>query len=971
MNRISLLIILLLLGVANIRAIDYAWEDARNLPVAATVDVVVVGGSTGAVAAAQAAAHAGASVFLAAPRPYLGEDMAGTMRLWLEPGEVPTSELGRALFPAGDLTTPLTVKKALDDALLTAGVQYRFSCTAVDILRDAGGDPTGIVMTNRSGRQAVVAKVIIDATDNAWVARQAGMHFYEPQYPHTRTFTRIVVGGEIKKGKDISARVLPQQLTEGTVKFPLIEYTLKLSLPDSSYLALNDAEQRARDLTYDDKQARAADNLFGVPADHFINRLIASKFQGNRWPGIAGIPLTASSETPYLYILGGCLDVPRDWAAQVLRPLNLLAFGARIGTAAAETAKKRSGLQEVGLTSVNHVTTVKGDTREPENFRSVEKVQSGIDIQGHSVAVLADYDVVVIGGGVSGCPAGIGAARPGARTLVIEALYGLGGVGTQGGIASYYYGNISGFTAEVPPPGRRWDISQKMEWWRTTLHKSGADIWFGVQGCGALVENGRVTGVIVSTPQGRGIVRARVVIDSTGSADIATAAGAASIFFDSSDIAVQGAGLPGFGVHPVEMNTDFTLVDETDLLDSWQLLVTAKKNYPSSFDIGQLIDTRERRRIVGDFTITVLDQVTGRKYPDVISQANAPFDTHGYTIDPYFLLENPQGHTNLLRSYIPYRCLLPRGLEGILVTGLGISANRDAMPVIRMQPDMQNQGYAAGVAAALSAQAECTPRNLDIRLLQRHLVAIGCLPAVILFWQDNSSVNEARLLAAVAQAGNENSDVAILLANTASALPLLRDSYTNALSTDDKLGYAKTLAVMGDNTGITTLLEELELHAWDKGWNYTAMGQFGSSISEVDGLIQALGRTKDIRALPAIFKKMKQLGPDDAFSHYRAVALALESIRDASAAKPLATLLDQPGVMGHDIKDIGTAWQREFTSTTDNNARALALREIMLARALFRCGDYNNFGRDTLNNYRNDLRSLFSRHARAVLAENR
>ncbi len=62
------------------------------------VDVVVVGGSTGAVSAALAAAEQGASVFLAAPYPYLGEDMTSTLQLWLEPGEQPTSSLARRIY---------------------------------------------------------------------------------------------------------------------------------------------------------------------------------------------------------------------------------------------------------------------------------------------------------------------------------------------------------------------------------------------------------------------------------------------------------------------------------------------------------------------------------------------------------------------------------------------------------------------------------------------------------------------------------------------------------------------------------------------------------------------------------------------------------------------------------------------------------------------------------------------------------
>ena len=70
-------------------------ESTRTVPAAYEVDVVVIGGSTGAVAAAQAAAQKGAHVFLAAPYPYLGEDMTATLRLWLEDGEVPDTPLAR------------------------------------------------------------------------------------------------------------------------------------------------------------------------------------------------------------------------------------------------------------------------------------------------------------------------------------------------------------------------------------------------------------------------------------------------------------------------------------------------------------------------------------------------------------------------------------------------------------------------------------------------------------------------------------------------------------------------------------------------------------------------------------------------------------------------------------------------------------------------------------------------------------
>jgi hypothetical protein len=73
-------------------------QSAREVPVAASVDVVVVGGSTGAVSAAVAAAKTGAKVFLVAPRSYLGDDMTATLRLWLEDGERPESPLAKEIF---------------------------------------------------------------------------------------------------------------------------------------------------------------------------------------------------------------------------------------------------------------------------------------------------------------------------------------------------------------------------------------------------------------------------------------------------------------------------------------------------------------------------------------------------------------------------------------------------------------------------------------------------------------------------------------------------------------------------------------------------------------------------------------------------------------------------------------------------------------------------------------------------------
>lgn len=178
-------------------------ESARAIPVASEVDILVVGGSTGAVAAATAAAAAGAKVFLLAERPYLGDDMTATLRLWPQPGDELDTPLAKQLFAdprhAKNSTTspprPMHVKKTLDEALLAAGVHYLYNCSPCDVLRDADDQPCGIVMANRAGRQAIIAKVIIDATQRAIVSRRAGARF-RPYPPDPQTMKYVVIGGD-------------------------------------------------------------------------------------------------------------------------------------------------------------------------------------------------------------------------------------------------------------------------------------------------------------------------------------------------------------------------------------------------------------------------------------------------------------------------------------------------------------------------------------------------------------------------------------------------------------------------------------------------------------------------------------------------------------------------------------------------------------------------------------------------------
>ncbi|MGE5293830.1 MAG: FAD-dependent oxidoreductase, partial [Solirubrobacterales bacterium] len=877
--------------------------------------------------------------------------------------------------------TPMQVKRTLDDALLNAGVQFLYGCYATEILQDRDGRLAGIVMANCSGRQAIRAKVVIDATSRATVARMAGARF--DRYPEgMHTFTRVIVGGQPVTDQRVQARQLPTPVYDSDGKIhQAIEYTLELPMNDGSFASYAQAEQLARDMTWQPEQVDASEQLFELPTD----RIRGQALQCCMWPGAdkVDVNICRPIRMERLYVLGGCADVSRRAVKQMMRPLELMQVGARVGEAAAAEAAKIKTPEGVDVAIRKGKPAASGDVHEDRAWMRIGPQTPCVTTDDTVLPVLGEYDVVVVGGGTGGAPAGIAAARQGAKTLVMEYLHGLGGVGTMGLIGHYYYGYREGFTKELDEGvaelggqgegksirGEPWNSQVKIEWYRRELRKAGADIWYGVLGCGAFVEGNRVKGVVVATPDGRGVVLAKAVVDATGSAVIAASAGAECVYTGGEHIAVQGTGLPYWELGARYTNTDYSFIDDLDVVDAWQSFLAARKKFANHYDLGQIIDSRERRQIVGDFSLSPMDVYLDRTFPDSVVRANSNFDSHGFTIHPLFLLRPPD--QKALPCYVPYRCLLPKGIEGVLVTGLAVSAHRDVMPVIRMQPDVQNQGYAAGIAAATSARENKGLREIDIRRLQEQLVQKGNLPAEVLAHKDSFPLPRERVEQAVRTVAKDFEGIEVIFAQVETALPLLREAYKTAATDSDRLTYAHILGILYDPTGAETLAKAVAAREWDKGWKYTGMGQYGMSMSPLDSLLVALGRTRSDIALEPILAKVSQLGPQHEFSHHRAVAMALETLGDHAAAKPLADLLRRPDMSGHAWTTIDAAINQIPPSDVDTTTRECSLRELVLARALYRCGDCDGLGEKILGQYAQDLRGHYARHALAILGQRR
>ena len=984
----------------------YCRMPKRNLPVLREVDFIVAGATLGGLSAALKAATLGARVFVIGYMPYMGEDICGTCKYLFDEhtGDHP---LLKQLFPEDGDRTPFHIKKVLENQLIDHNVDFLYSSMVTEVLFEDPSTPNGVVIANRSGQQILRGKVILDATPGASVARLAGARFHEEKSGKPQPFQFITVGNTTDPTRN--KRTLPVSPEKGNAAMSANEYTFVRQPEDWSYPSLCSIEQDIRGRVWDPDQVDAADHLFYLPPYHIEGLSSDPNHRSDTSHASSDINHASNAsdasdinhadhllppEGPSLnafvpanrkrmYVLGGCADISRTAASELLKPEHLILAGERIGEAAANAVKKIRLSPDTSLGKGKESPSMEGTLRIGAAPIRPEMTKKRIKLNPAVVPVIGEYDTVILGGGTVGANAGISAARNGARTLVVEYLHGLGGLETMGRIGAYWDGYREGFTKEIdkgvremaPANHPRQNIKDghsnadwKMEWYRREIRKAGGDIWFGALGFGALVEDGRVKGVLIATPQGPGVVLSHIIVDSTGSGDIAIAAGAAYEYTDKNHFAIQGAGLPPVNPGDHYINTDWTFIDDSDICDVTRLYVSGKAMFDQVYDIGKLPQTRERRRIVADHMVSVLDVLNHRRYPDTISFHTSSFDTHGYTIHPYFTICPPKKRHVLYDADVPLRSLLPRGLDNILVTGLGAGAQRDAMPVIRMQPCLQNQGYSVGYLCALSVRENRSVRNADIKKVQKHLVAKGILPERVLTDVDNFPFSDHQLKEAVSKLTGDYHGLEVLLTNPQKAEQLLLEAYNQANKEEEKLIYAQILCMLGNDAGMQTVLDSVRKEpGWDEGWDYTGMGQFGPCMSNLDSRIIALGETKREAALPAILEKAEKLTPKHAFSHFRAVTLACESIGSPAAAETLSKLLDGKGIMGHQVTDLKHAREDVVPAKVDVSIRNQVLREICLAGALYQCGDDEKKGERILRNYSSDLHGTYFRYASELL----
>jgi glycine/D-amino acid oxidase-like deaminating enzyme len=134
------------------------------------------------------------------------------------------------------------------------------------------------------------------------------------------------------------------------------------------------------------------------------------------------------------------------------------------------------------------------------------------------------------------------------------------------------------------------------------------------------------------------------------------------------------------------------------------------------------IGIRESRRVIGDYQLTRSDVLDARRFDDEIALCGAPIEDHGAgggTDWQYVAGGAVYG--------IPYRALLPRSLDGLLVAGRCFSSTHDAHASARSMATCMAIGQAAGTAAAMAAAGNCLPRGVPADTLRAKLRADGAI----------------------------------------------------------------------------------------------------------------------------------------------------------------------------------------------------------------------------------------------------
>ncbi|NLO47213.1 MAG: FAD-dependent oxidoreductase [Clostridiales bacterium] len=306
----------------------------------------------------------------------------------------------------------------------------------------------------------------------------------------------------------------------------------------------------------------------------------------------------------------------------------------------------------------------------------------------------------------------------------------------------------------------------------TMVTNAGADLLLHTWVTEPIMDGNTVKGVIVETKSGRQALLGKVVIDCTGDGDMLPKTGT-----ETTDYMIPGSRIAQFGwvywvcnvdlkkydnfistepeaykkvtqeilsmggsplfcrglldhqegvvwihrligslnqIEPEEM----TYIDVTTRKKSvrnWELLKKYMPGFEKSFIMlsAPQLGTSGGRRIIGEYYLTEKDMDTDQPFEDTIA----------------IFADNDRGAKSLdyPRTYVPYRALVPKDTEGLLVACRAFSADHDFSEFFNLIPHCMCFGQAAGSAAAIAVQDSVAVRNVNFQKLRNELLKYGAI----------------------------------------------------------------------------------------------------------------------------------------------------------------------------------------------------------------------------------------------------
>lgn len=309
------------------------------------------------------------------------------------------------------------------------------------------------------------------------------------------------------------------------------------------------------------------------------------------------------------------------------------------------------------------------------------------------------------------------------------------------------------------------------------LERSGVTVLFHAHVVDVIMTGNAVRGVVAALKDGSARFNAPVVIDATGDGDIILHSGAAFeqsnelqaltyhfrlgnlrgglkwdeleavtqramqaayaqgkvqkfggpwvIRLSSEEVSINSTRVYGNPVDPVEISAA-EMEGRTQMLAIWETLRTGVPELADCYILAgaSMLHIRESRKLVGEYMLTEEDIFNGTRHADAIALGTWPIDIHPTN---GFVGVHPHKHLAPEPYEIPYRCLLPREIDGLLVAGRPISTTHRAHGSTRVPGTSLATGQAAGIAAAMAAGAKIEPRAIDTDELRSTLRQQGAI----------------------------------------------------------------------------------------------------------------------------------------------------------------------------------------------------------------------------------------------------